>query len=34
MPAEDLLGNARDARPDLGALERPDTQAVFRDGFE
>lgn len=35
-PADDLLGQARDARPDLGAVEQPvsDPERLFADGFE
>ena len=34
MPATDLLGAARDASPDLGAVERADASLLFADGFE
>jgi hypothetical protein len=34
MPASDLLGAARDAAPDLGAVEFVDPGILFRDGFE
>jgi hypothetical protein len=34
MPATDILGNPRDATPDLGAVERGNPDVQFADGFE
>lgn len=34
MPADDLLGDPRPPQPSLGALEPPDVNRIFADGFE
>ena len=34
MPATDILGNPRDATPDLGAVERANANILFANGFE
>ncbi len=34
MPADDILGNQRDATPDIGAYESPSLFLIFADGFE
>ncbi len=34
MPSDDILGNARDSSPDVGAVEVPSLFEIFSDGFE
>ena len=34
MPLTDILGNSRDAAPDLGAVERANASLLFANSFE